>query len=275
MYVNILCIGDVVGKAGRSVLAHHLPDVIKEHDVEFVVCNAENAAGGSGLTPQIFEKLQRYGVDVVTLGDHCYRKSEIVPVLTQSDRIVRPANLSPQSPGKRWTIVESRNGHRIGVACVLGQLNMGNADSPWDATDSFLHACGDETKIRILDFHGETTSEKIAIGWHVNGRASVVFGTHTHVPTADIEVLNKGTAFVSDLGMTGPYDSILGRRKDRVLKFMTTHLPQRFEVATADPRSYMMLATVETSTGRATACRQIVVRGDSITDGPYDSDDRA
>ncbi len=275
MSINILCIGDVVGRAGRGVLADHLRSLIDEHEIEFVVCNAENAAGGSGLTRQIFEKLIKYGVDVVTLGDHCYRKREIVEVLEKSPQIVRPANLSASAAGRRWTIAQTKSGsYRVGVAALLGQMYMGSADSPWSAADNVLAEMPDDVKIRVLDFHAEATSEKIAMGWHLNGRASVVFGTHTHVPTADARVLDKGTAYISDVGMTGPYDSVLGRRKDRVLGHLTTSMPKHFEVARGDPRICAVLAAVDPETGRAESIKRIEVKGRVPEGGAYDSDDR-
>lgn len=274
MPVNLLCVGDVVGKAGRSVLAEHLPALIREYAVDLVVCNAENAAGGSGLTPQIFEKLLHIGVDVVTLGDHCYRKAEILPLLNSSDRLIRPINLPPAAAGKGWTVVPTKSGHRqVGVICALGQMEMGNNNSPWCALDDVLPRFSPDAKLRVLDFHGEATSEKIAMGWHLNGRATVVFGTHTHVPTADATVLDGGTAFICDVGMTGPYDSILGRRKDRVLKFLTTGMPQRFEMAVGDPRLYALLVKADEQTGRALSAELLLRRGRRIEGGPYDRDD--
>jgi metallophosphoesterase (TIGR00282 family) len=273
MHINVLCIGDLVGKAGRSILAEHLPSLIREHTIDFVVCNGENAAGGSGLTPQIFEKLQRYGTDVITLGDHCFRKNEIFPLLESSDRLIRPANLPRTAVGRGWTVVPSKSGRvRVGVLCVLGQMEMGNNDSPWTAVDDVLGKMPSDVKVRIVDFHAEATSEKVAMGWHLAGRASVVFGTHTHVPTADAEILDGGTAFISDLGMTGPYDSVLGRRKDRVLKFLTTGMPQRFEMATEDPRLYALLVGVNTETGRAESFQFLDLRGAS-PGAAYDADD--
>ncbi|MCK4600962.1 MAG: YmdB family metallophosphoesterase, partial [Phycisphaerae bacterium] len=218
MAVNILCIGDLVGRAGRDLLAEHLPAFITGHSVDLVVCNAENVAGGSGLTPAIFEEILRRGVDVVTLGDHVYRRREIVPVLESSERIVRPANLSRQAAGKRWTVVETKSGRfRVGVACVLGQMFMKAADSPWASIDQCLGEMDDDVRIRIVDFHAEASSEKIAMGWHLDGRVTAVYGTHTHVQTADEHILPRGTAYITDLGMTGPYDSVLGRRKDHVV----------------------------------------------------------
>jgi 2',3'-cyclic-nucleotide 2'-phosphodiesterase len=275
MTIRILCIGDLVGKAGRSVLAETLPGLVQEREIDLVVCNGENAAGGSGITPNIVEKLQKYGVDVVTLGDHCYRRDEIYPALGESNRVIRPGNLPSSSPGRGVTVVASKSGqHRIGVLSVMGQLNMGvHGDSPWAWLDRTLSAMDDDVKIRIVDFHAEATSEKIGAGWFLDGRASVVFGTHTHVPTADARVLPEGTGFICDVGMTGPYDSILGRRKDRVLKFMTTAMQQKFEMATEDPRVYGLLAEVDTRTGRAVSVEQIVRTGKAPS-SPYDADDR-
>lgn len=274
MTIHILCIGDVVGRPGRGVLADHLRDVIAEHHVEFVVCNAENAAGGSGLTPQIFKKLLRYGVDVVTMGDHVYRKREIVPILETSDRIVRPANLSASAAGRRFTVLATKSGaHRVAVACVLGQMYMGAGDLPWATIDRVLAEVPADVRMRIVDFHAEASSEKIAMGWYLNGRASIVFGTHTHIPTADARVLDGGTAYVSDLGMTGPYDSVLGRRKDRVLSALTTSMPTQFAVAKGDPRISGVLVAVDPQSGRAESIERVEVCGRVLEGEAYDADD--
>jgi hypothetical protein len=274
MSINILCVGDLVGRAGRTVLADHLPGLISEHKIELVVCNAENAAGGSGLTPAIFEKLLRYGVDVVTLGDHVYRKHEVVEVLEKSSQIVRPANISASAAGRRWTVVPTKSGqHRAGVACLLGQMFMGQNDSPWTGADNVLAEMPQDVKIRVIDFHAEASSEKIAMGWHLDGRASIVFGTHTHIPTADGQVLEKGTAFISDVGMTGPYDSVLGRRKDRVLAYLKTSMPKHFEVARGDPRLSAVLVAVDPKTGLAESIQRIEIKGRISEGGAYDADD--
>jgi len=264
----------VVGKAGRSVVAEQLPGLIKTRGIDLVVCNAENAAGGSGLTPQIFTKLMNIGVDAVTLGDHVYRKKEIVKVLQTSDRIVRPANLAAKAAGQRWTVVQTKDGScRVGVACALGQMFMRSCDSPWTAIDQVLREMPEGVSVRVLDFHAEASSEKIAMGYHVDGRMSVMFGTHTHIPTADARILPGGTACISDVGMTGPYDSVLGRRKDRVLSSLTTNMPTYFEVAVGDPRLCGVLATVDVHTGRASHVERIEVTGTAPQNGPYDGDD--
>jgi metallophosphoesterase (TIGR00282 family) len=272
MSINILCVGDVVGKPGRRALADHLATLIAQHAIDMVVCNGENLAGGSGLTPQLFNKCLRYGVDVMTLGDHVFRKKEIATSLEASERIVRPANISAKAAGKRWTVVPTKSGQTpVAVCCLLGQLYMGTADSPWAAADEFFAAVGAQAKVRVLDFHAQATGEKVAMGWHCNGRASIVFGTHTHVPTADACVLDGGTAYISDVGMTGPYDGVLGRRKDRVLYHLTTAMPAPFDVATDDVRLLGVLVKVDEETGKAQSITPIEVRGLLAT--PADPDD--
>lgn len=274
MNVNVFCIGDVVGRAGRKTIADKLPDFIRQRDIDFVVANAENVAGGSGMTAAIYEKLLRYGVDVVTMGDHVFRKKDVIHLLETSDRIIRPANVSAQAVGRQWTVIPTKSQRaRAAVTCLLGQMYMGSNDNPFAAVDRVFAEIDPEIKIRIVDMHAEATSEKIALGWYLNGRASIVFGTHTHVATADARVLDEGTAYITDLGMTGPYDSVLGRRKDRVLSFLTTSMPTAFDVALGDPRMCGALVSVDGETGRATAIERIEIIGRPVDNGPYDADD--
>jgi metallophosphoesterase (TIGR00282 family) len=278
MPIKVLCLGDIVGKPGRLAVAELLPRLIQERGIDFVVANAENAAGGSGLTPPIFEKILRTGVDVCTLGDHTYRKREILPLLEQSERLVRPANFPPNSVGRGLTIVASRSKVRIAVLNVMGRLHISpQMDDPFRAVDELLAKVPSDVKIKVLDFHAEVSSEKVAMGWHVAGRVSLCVGTHTHTPTADHRILSgegvaPGTAYVSDLGMCGPYDSILGRRKDRVLKFMTTGMPHFFEVATGDPRIAGVLATIDEVGGQALSIERIDLKGTEQA-AAYDLDD--
>ncbi len=272
MSINILCIGDIVGRPGRGVLADHLQNLISEREIEFVVCNAENAAGGSGLTTPSFKKLISYGVDVVTLGDHVFRKREIIQTLETSDRLIRPANLSELAAGKGWTKVQTKSGsHEIAVASLLGQMYMGANNSPWSTIDKIMNEIPSEIKIRILDFHAEASSEKIAMGWNLDGKVSIVFGTHTHIPTADARVLPEGTAYISDVGMTGPYDSVLGRRKDRVLSSLKTSMPAHFEVARGDPRLCGIIAAVDPYTGKAESVERIEIKGRVQEGNAYDA----
>lgn len=268
--------GDIVGRPGRQVVHQKLPALVKEKRVDLVVANAENIAGGSGITTNLFHKLRSYGVDVCTLGDHAFKKADIFPTLTASERIVRPANLSPQAAGRTHTVVTTNSGIQVGVFCVLGRIYMSHlpSDDPFACADRILSSFPKSVRIVVCDVHAEATSEKVAMGHYLDGRASVVVGTHTHIPTADAKVLPGGTAYLSDLGMTGPYDSVLGRRKDRVLKFMTQNMPHPFDVATGDVRLCGALAEVDETTGRAVSMERIEVTGGNA-DQAYDADDRA
>jgi len=260
MLVNIFCAGDVVGRPGRTVLANHLSSLIKQRQVDMVVANAENAAGGSGLTGPIYEKLLNYGVDVVTLGDHCFRRRELLPVLETSHRLVRPANLPDEAVGRGWTVYTARNGVTVGVVVVLGRMYMKPVDCPFHVVDRAIQQLAGQAQIVLVEVHAEATSEKIAMGWHLDGRVSVVYGTHTHVPTADAAILPKGTAYITDLGMTGPYRSVLGRRVDRVLKSLITGMPNTYDVATEDVRISGLLVSVDSNTGKAENVELVTVQ---------------
>jgi 2',3'-cyclic-nucleotide 2'-phosphodiesterase len=273
MPVRILCLGDIVGRPGRQVLHQKLPQLIREKQIDLVVANAENIAGGSGITANLFNKIRSYGVDVVTLGDHTYRRAEISSTLQASERIVRPANLSRQAAGKMYTVVTTNTGVPVAVFNLLGRIYMNiPSDDPFATADWILNQLSDSVKVCVCDMHAEATSEKVAMGHHLDGRASIVFGTHTHVPTADARILPGGSAVISDVGMCGPYDSVLGRRKDRVLKYMTTSMPIPFEVATGDVRLCGLLAEVDEVTGRALSCERVEVLGGNA-DQAYDADD--
>lgn len=258
MEFRILCIGDIVGTPGRQVLREALEVVVEQRAIDCVIVNAENAAGGSGLTAPIHEKLLSYGVHLITLGDHIYRRRDIIPILEQSDKIVRPANFPPSAPGREFAVFDAGSDRRVAVVSVLGRLFMKpSVDCPFAAVDRVLASIPKDVRMIVVDMHAEATSEKIAMGWHLDGRVSVLFGTHTHVPTSDERVLPKGTAYITDLGMTGPYDSVLGRDKHRVLSSMMSAVPTKFDVATGDPRLNGIVVHVETTTGRATAIERI------------------
>lgn len=263
MDIKLLCIGDVVGRPGRSLLSHAIPKLVKERGIHCVIANVENAAAGSGLTEVLYHKFLRYGVNLMTLGDHIYRKAEIFRVLEQSDCIVRPANYPAESIGRDHAVFQTAAGPRVAVFSLMGRLFMQPpSDCAFHAADRVLAKLPPDVKIIVADMHAEATSEKIAMGWHLDGRASVVFGTHTHIPTADETILEKGTAYITDLGMTGPYDSVLGRRKDRVLRALTTGLPSPFDVATRDARMYGLVVTVDSDTGRARQVEQVCEKWD-------------
>ena len=264
MELKILCIGDVVGRAGRTLLGRALPLLIKAHRFDLVIANAENAAGGSGLSPQIFTKLTRYGVDVVTLGDHCYRRHEIIPLLESEPRLLRPANLPPGAIGKGFTVAKTHSGAPVGVVVLLGRLYMKPADCPFRAADEAVQQLKRQTNTIIVEIHAEATSEKVAMGWYLDGRVSVVFGTHTHVPTADASILPGGTAYITDLGMTGPYDSVLGRNKRKVIRSLITGMPNVYDIAEDDLRIGALVVTIDTATGKAVAVEQMILTDQEV-----------
>jgi metallophosphoesterase (TIGR00282 family) len=276
MGIRILCLGDIVGRPGRQVVHQKLPAIVRQHNVDLVVANAENIAGGSGITQNLFNKLRSYGVDVVTLGDHVYKKLDIVPTLQSSERIVRPANLSAGAAGRPHTVVTTNSGVQVGVFCLLGRIFMNQLPSndPFAAAERVLEQLPKSVRVCVCDIHAEASSEKVAMGHWLDGRVSLIFGTHTHIPTADAKILPGGSAFISDLGMCGPYDSVLGRRKDRVVKYMTTNMPQPFDVATGDVRLCGVLAEIDTETGRAVSIERIEVAGGNAEQA-YDADDKA
>lgn len=275
MKVNILCIGDVVGRPGRNLIAGKLRSIIRDYEVDCVIVNAENAAGGSGCTPQIHDKMIKYGANLVTLGDHTYKKRDIIPTLETASDIVRPANWSPAAPGKDFAIYTTTKGPTIGVFTLLGRIFMKPADCPYRAADSVIGRMKQKADIIVLDFHAEATSEKIAMGYFLDGRVSCVFGTHTHVMTADERILPGGTAYITDVGMTGPHDSVLGRRKESVIKAFTTQMPVPFEVAHSDIRINAILITVDSHTKRAESIKRVTLIAPAGTEDTvtYDGDD--
>jgi len=257
MDFRALLIGDIVGKPGRRALAVGLPLLMKDHPIDVIIANGENTAGGSGITPPIFDELRAMGVDVVTLGDHVYRKKEAVPLLTESDRLLRPLNLPDEAAGRGWTVLESQSGFPFAVITLLGRTFMKPAACPFHAVDKALAEIGDRAKLIFVEMHAEATSDKIGMGWHLDGRASAVFGTHTHVQTSDERVLPQGAAYITDLGMTGPHEGILGRRREKVLSAVITGMPTYFDVATGDLRVCGALVTADTQTGRASAIQRV------------------
>lgn len=257
--MRILFIGDIVGKSGRVIVEQAVPGLVREERLDLVIANAENAAGGSGLNPSIYRELMRAGVEAITLGDHVYRRREIYTVLENESNIVKPANLPPESAGRTWSVVTTRSGEKVAIFCLLGQLFMKPADSPWRTADRVLAEIPGDVRIRFVDFHAEATSEMQLMGRYLEGRVSAVLGTHTHVPTADECILPGGTAFQCDVGMTGPFESIIGRRIDRVLETTLTGMPTEFDVATGDARLCGTIVDVESATGRATAIRRVCI----------------
>ncbi len=224
-----------------------------------VVVNAENSASGSGLTPANYRELIDAGIDCLTMGDHVYRRKEIFKILHSEARIVKPANYPPQSPGKTYTVITTRGNVRVAVFCLLGRVFMSPVDCPFAAADRVLAELPDDVRVIFVDFHAEATSDMQVMSRHLDGRVTAILGTHTHVPTADEHIMPGGTAFQCDVGMTGPMDSIIGRRVDRVIETARTFRPTHFEVATGDPRIQGSIVELDPSTGRATAIRRIEI----------------
>lgn len=257
--MRILLIGDIVGKPGLKIVTQSLAGLRKRESLDLVIANAENSADGSGIAPSIYKKLIAAGVDCITLGDHIYRRGEICSVLNEESNIVKPANYPPQAPGKTWAVVPSSTGVKVAVFSLLGRVFMRPVDCPYLAADRVLAEIPADVKVRVLDFHAEATSDKQLMGRYLDGKISAVLGTHTHVTTADEQILPGGTAFQCDVGMTGPHDSILGRRVDRVMETTITFQPTQFDVATGDVRLCGTIIDIDASTGRATAIRRLVV----------------
>ncbi len=262
MPLKILFIGDVVGAPGRKIVGQVLPRLISRWEIGLVICNAENSAGGSGLTVKCHEELVDAGVDVFTMGDHIYRKDEIFNLFEKTDRILRPANFPPDAPGEEVAIVTAKDGTNVAVFTLLGRTYMRPVDCPFRAADRVIQEIGPRANVIFVDIHAEATSDKNLLGRYLAGRVSAVLGTHTHVPTADEKILPGGTAYQTDVGMTGPHDSILGRRYDRVLSTTLSFVPAHFDVASGDPRLNGALVEVDPKSGRALSIQRVSIDQD-------------
>lgn len=257
--MNILLIGDIVGEPGRDAIKHLLPQIKKDHNIDFTIANGENSAGGNGITPKIAEFLFNCGIDVITSGDHIWKNREIVKVLDMDSRILRPANYPSGAPGKGYSVYLTNKGDTIAVINLLGRVFMQPIDCPFKSVSRILNEISEKTKNIIIDFHAEATSEKVAMGWHVNGKVSCLAGTHTHVPTRDAKILPNGTAYLTDLGMVGSQDSVIGVDKEAVLNRFLTQLPTRFEPAKENIWLFGAVISINPDTGKATNIKTIDV----------------
>ena len=255
--MKILFIGDIVGSPGREAIKKLLPGLIKEHSLDFVVANAENVAGGSGITLRTAEDLFASGVDVLTSGDHIWKRSEIFELLNTEKRILRPLNFPSSSPGQGSSVFKTKTGKNVGVINVNGRVFMDPLECPFKTSLKAAEELSKETNIIIVDMHAEATSEKVALGWYLDGKVSAVLGTHTHIQTADEKILPKGTAYITDAGMTGPYDSVIGRKVEDVLQRFLTLLPTRFEVAESNIQLHGVLLDIDNKTGRAVSIERV------------------
>jgi len=262
--MRILFLGDIVGQPGVAFIKRALPVVLAHERIDLVIANAENVSGGSGLMPGSYRQLRQAGIDLVTMGDHIYKKQEIIPLLESEEGICKPANFPASAPGKDYIIGTARDGTAVAAFCLLGRTFMRSVDCPFQAADRVLQQLAGRVRCIVVDMHAEATADKHLMAHHLKGRVSAVLGTHTHVQTADEQILPGGTAFISDVGMTGPYDSVLGRRIDRVLSTTITFIPSSFEVATGDPRLAGAIVEVDGATGQAQFIRRLMLTEQSL-----------
>jgi hypothetical protein len=256
--MNILFVGDIFGKPGRRVLRDNIDSLKQRLEADMVIVNGENAAGGFGLTEEMGEEILAKA-DVITSGNHIWDKKETQPYIGRQRRLLRPHNYPATTPGRGWYVYESATGHAVGVLNLMGRVFMDPVDCPFQAADRVLSEKPEHVKTVFVDMHCETTSEKWAMGWHLAGRVSAVVGTHTHVPTADERILKGHTGFISDVGMTGTFDSVIGIKKENVLKRMVHKLPERFEAANGPAELNAVLVQVDDDSGACTSIRRVRV----------------
>lgn len=263
--MRILFVGDIFGRPGRTIVRDHVPRLVSEHKVDLLIANAENSAGGFGVTPQIAEELFELGCNVLTTGNHVWDKREIIDYMnangesySMSRRLLRPANYPAGTPGHGWYQGSTRAGIPYAVINLQGRVFMATNDDPFRVADEILKQI--TAKVILVDLHAEATSEKVAMGWYLDGRVTAVLGTHTHVPTADEHVLPNGTAVQTDVGMTGPYDGVIGVQRELILQRFLTNMPMRFEPATGDVRLCAALIDCDETTGRASRIERITIR---------------
>jgi metallophosphoesterase (TIGR00282 family) len=264
--MRILFIGDIVGKPGRELLRKGLRRLVDHYGVEFVIANVENSAAGFGITKDIGDTIVEWGVDVMTSGNHIWDKKEVLDYIPGEPRLLRPANYPAGVPGRGSYVARSGDGRAVGVINVMGRVFMLNIDDPFQIVLREIEAMKSRTKIIVVDFHAEATSEKIAMGWHLDGKVTLVVGTHTHVQTADERILPNGTAYLTDAGMTGPHDSIIGMEREPSLARFLNGMPSRFEPATGNPRLNGVIVDADDKTGRAIAVQRISYSEQELTE---------
>lgn len=262
--LRLLFIGDIVGRPGRQIVRERLPRLKEEHGIDLVVANGENAAGGVGITAEIAHELHDLGIDAITLGNHTWDKKQFESEIEELPFVVRPDNYPAPVPGQGWTVVTSAGGYRLVVVNLMGRVFFPiTLECPFRWFDRYIDQWRQKGDAVLVDFHAEATSEKVAFGWHVDGRAAAVLGTHTHVQTADERVLPQGTAFISDVGMTGPADSVIGIEPERVLRKFLTQMPTSFQVARGKPQLNAVIVDIAPETGRARRIQRLFLRATS------------
>jgi metallophosphoesterase (TIGR00282 family) len=264
--MRILFIGDIVGRPGRQLIKTGLSALVSRHEIDFVIANAENAAAGFGITREIGDELLDLGIDVMTSGNHIWDKREALDYIGAEPRLLRPANYPAGAPGNGSYLARARSGQSVGVVNVMGRVFMLSIDDPFAVVLREIEALRQRTRIVFVDFHAEATSEKIAMGWHLDGKVTALVGTHTHVQTADERVLPRGTAYLTDVGMTGPHDSIIGVEIEPALNRFLTGLPSKFETATLNPRLNAVMVDADEKTGLATDIERLSYSQDELTE---------
>lgn len=255
--MKVLFIGDIVGSPGREAVRRLVPDIRKREKIELVIANAENAAGGSGITPSIADELLGNGLDILTSGDHVWKRREILDIIDVNHLILRPANYPVGTPGVGFNVVRSTSDVEVAVINLVGRVFMNAVECPFRKVQEILQELKSRVVNIVVDIHAEATSEKLAMGWFLDGLVSAVVGTHTHVQTADPKIFPKGTAYITDVGMTGPYDSILGRRAEQILTRFLTQMPTRFEMATENVQLHGVIIDIDPKTGKAISIEPI------------------
>jgi 2',3'-cyclic-nucleotide 2'-phosphodiesterase len=264
--MNLLFIGDIVGKPGREMVRRGLRGVIEQYEIDLTIANAENSAAGFGVTKEIGDTLLEWGVDVMTSGNHIWDKKEAIDYIATEPRLLRPANYPPGVPGRGSYVAQTGDGRAVGVINAMGRVFMLQIDDPFQVVLKEIEAIRHRTKVIFVDFHAEATSEKIAMGWHLDGKVTAVVGTHTHVQTADERILPNGTAYLTDAGMTGPHDSIIGMEREPSLARFLNGMPSKFEPATGNPRLNGVVVSADDRTGRATHITRISIGEKDLDD---------
>jgi len=264
--MRILFIGDIVGRPGRDMVRHGLAAIVDHHAVDLVIANAENAAAGFGMTREFGDQLLDWGVDVMTTGNHVWDKKEALDYIGTEPRLLRPANYSSVAPGNGSYLARTKDGQSVGVINVMGRIFMPPLDDPFAVVLTEIAALRERARVIFVDFHAEATSEKVAMGWHLDGRVTAVVGTHTHVQTADERILPKGTAYLTDVGMTGPHDSVIGVQTEAALGKFLNGMPARFDTATGNPRLNAVIIDADAETGRAIDIERLSYGIDDLKD---------
>src|SRR5436853_6539731 len=257
--MRVLFVGDIVGSPGRQIVRDRLADVVAQRQIDLVIANGENSASGFGITPRLAEELLKMGIDVLTGGNHSWDRKEILGFLPHEPRLLRPANFPEGNAGSGLYLGTAKNGVKYAVLNLQGRVFMTPIDDPFRKADSELTKIPEDVALVFVDFHAEATSEKISMGWYLDGRVTAVVGTHTHVPTADERVLPGGTAYITDVGMTGPYDSVIGVKKEQIMARFLNNMPVRFEAATGDVRLSGVVVDCDEATGHARKIQRIMV----------------